>query len=119
MRGNYVLGEASDEDGEDAEKVCASVRTGVLLTILILSYACPHPQEPDDVVTPDDAAFLDDNHSQGDDDYSHLYAPGKCMNVIGYDPETGDEEICGDACGPNDQLCHYCLTEGHRMTGLL
>lgn len=38
------------------------------------------------------------------------------MNVLGED-ETG-EVVCGDACNPGEQICHFCLTHGHRMTYL-
>ena len=82
------------------------------------------------VETAEDADFIDDsaNHSQGDgylldaddlDEPLDLYVPGKCMNLLGYDPETGQEEICGDACNPSEQLCHFCRTQAHRTTGLL
>lgn len=81
----------------------------------------------------DDDPFA--NHSQGDahiaglseyidglsedlEDPPDLYVPGKCMNVLGVDPETGEEEICGDACNPSEQICHYCRTQGHRITGM-
>ena len=78
-------------------------------------------EEPE---TAADRAFIDDdNHSQGDaqiemlDDslLASLYVPGKCVNVIGYDPETDEDIICGDACNPNEQICHFCRTEAHNM----
>ena len=71
--------------------------------------------------------MIDDNHSMGDGDEhllaeedlddASLYAPGTCKNILGYDPEEGDI-ICGSACNPSEQLCHYCRTRGHRMTGM-
>jgi hypothetical protein len=60
-------------------------------------------------------ALNDDNHSMGEPE--NLYVPGRCCNVIGYDPEEGDI-LCESPCNPAEQICHYCLTRGHRMTGL-
>ena len=44
--------------------------------------------------------------------------PGRCMNIIGYDPEEGDI-VCGESCNPAEQLCHFCRCGLHRMTGLM
>ena len=53
-----------------------------------------------------------------DEDPPNLYTPGKCMHIIGHDPETGEDVICGDACNPAEQLCHWCRTNSHRMTDM-
>ena len=58
-------------------------------------------QEDRDFLVPDDA-----NHSQGDDyllDVADLYVPGKCNNILGYDPDEGDF-VCGAACNPGEQM---------------
>ena len=36
------------------------------------------------------------------------YVPGRCLNVLGIDDETGEEIVCGDDCNPSEQLCHAC-----------
>lgn len=42
------------------------------------------------------------------------FTPGKCLNVIDFD-ENGEEIVCGSACNPSEQMCHFCLTQSHRM----
>jgi hypothetical protein len=93
-------------------------------------------QEGEDAETAEDMAMINDgdpfdNHSQGDAhieglgefidslgmDPPNLYTPGKCMNVLGTN-EEGEEEICGDACNPAEQMCHWCRTQSHRITGM-
>ena len=66
-----------------------------------------------------------DNHSMGDpdenDENASLYEnreKGKCNNLLGYDSD-GEPVICGDQCNPAEQMCIFCRTMGHRMTGLL
>ena len=91
-----------------------------------------HPQEGEEAETAEDREFIDDsmrpnneNHSMGDDeqyadmliDPADLYVPGRCMNVLGYDDDD-DPVICGDACNPSEQLCHFCRVSAHRMTFL-
>lgn len=60
-------------------------------------------------------SFIDDsaNHSQGDADLK--YVPGKCMNVVWVDDQTGEEQTCDEPCNPAEQLCHYCRTSSHRI----
>lgn len=58
-----------------------------------------------------------DDGDLNDEEEASVYAPNRCMNVIGYDPEEGDI-VCGDACSPSAQMCHFCLTSAHRMTGM-
>ena len=102
-------------------------------SVLTRAFLYPRAQEGEEAETAEDREFIDDanlgaNHSQGDaflaehvyddlddEDLEGLYVPGKCTNVIGYDPEEGDI-VCGDACNPAEQFCHYCRTKGHRMT---
>lgn len=76
--------------------------------------------DSDPALTRDQGGDQDDYLLQdGDlDDPVDLYVPGKCMNVLGWDDETDQEIVCGDACNPNEQLCHYCLTKGHRFTDM-
>lgn len=113
-RNPHVLDEA--EDGEDEEEVRLSVRTNFVYVDLTLSCHCPHSQEEEVQETAADRAFIDDsNHSQGDDGLAH--ASGKCLNVLDI-TEDGQEIICGEACNPAEQMCHWCRTMGHRMTGM-
>jgi len=87
---------------------------------LTLSCHCPQDDE-DGEETQEDRDFLvpdDANHSQGDDyllDVADLYVPGKCNNILGYDPDEGDF-LCGAACNPGEQMCHFCRTAAHRIT---
>ena len=71
-------------------------------------------EDGEEVETAEDRAFLDnDNHSQGDELLnSDHYVQGKCTMVIGYEPETDEEIVCGDACNPAEQICHFCRTMG-------
>lgn len=73
--------------------------------------------EGEEAETAEDRAFIDDseNHSQGD---GNVYTPGQCQMTIGYDPETDEEVLCLNPCNPAEQICHFCRTQGHRMTGL-
>lgn len=41
------------------------------------------------------------------------FTVGQCLNVIDF--IDGQEIICGAACNPSEQMCHFCLTQSHRM----
>lgn len=127
----FVVDEAEDEAGEEMEKVRIPESNPFTSYTLTLSYPCPHVpiQEGEEAATAEDDAFIDDNpdaaeanHSQGDADLeadlAALYAPGKCMAILGFDEDTNEDILCESACNPQEQLCHYCRTQGHRMTGM-
>ncbi len=68
-----------------------------------------------------DELFSDDEEieRQMEEEYDTArVVQGKCINVVAVD-ENGVDVICGQDCNPSEQLCHYCLVAGHRMTGLL
>ena len=71
--------------------------------------------------TKEDREFIDDadNHSQGDEqlEAEAYHCLGKCINILGQD-EDGEDIVCGDACGPNEQMCFYCTRSAHTMTGM-
>ena len=73
-----------------------------------LTVSSPRSQEP---AVSDPAA----NHSQGD---ANLLDQDEDVENELYYPPVGRCGECGAECNPNEQLCVFCRTSAHRMTGM-
>ena len=84
---------------------------------MTLSYPCPHRHLPIQEQE-HDWSLDNENHSDG------LQEQDEAEWDLLEQPEQPEEPAfrcvnCNTEVSPHAQLCHWCRTEGHRVTGLL